>query len=84
MPGAGGDVNTKAPLVVAIIATVVCCNVMFGVPAILFALQAGNAMRAGDVPTARSKVRVAWIVLVLGLLVEAAVVAYHLATSGLG
>lgn len=74
MPGAGGDVNTTLPLVLSIIAAVFCCG-LGSIPAIIgivFSVQAGNAKKAGDLETARSKAKTATILAIvafaLGLL----------------
>ena len=66
MPGAGGDVNTTVPLVLSILSIFPCCNILFGIPALVFAIQAGNAKKAGDFDTARSKAKVSYIILGIG------------------
>ncbi len=74
MPGAGGDVNTTVPLILSIIATVFCCGLgtILGIIGIVFSIQAGNAKKAGDLETARSKAKTATILsivaFVLGIL----------------
>jgi hypothetical protein len=60
MPGAGGDVNTTLPLILGIVATVLCC--LGGVPSLIFAILAMNAKKAGDVEGARSKAKIATII----------------------
>ncbi len=67
MPGAGGDVNTTIPLVLSILLVFPCCNLLFGVPALVFAIQAGNAKKAGDFETARSKAKIAYIIMGIGM-----------------
>ena len=62
MPGAGGDVNTTIPLVLSILMIFPCCNI-FGVVPLIFAIQAGNAKKAGDFETARSKAKVSYILM---------------------
>jgi hypothetical protein len=66
MPGAGGDVNTTLPLVLSIVELVLCCNVLFGVLGLVFAIQAGNAKKAGDLETARSKAKLSMIIVLVG------------------
>ncbi len=70
MPGAGGDVNTTLPLVLSIIALFPCCNLLFGGIGLAFAIQAGNAKKAGDIEGARSKAKIALIVVSIGLGLE--------------
>lgn len=65
MPGAGGDVNTTLPLILAIVETL-CCNLIFGIIGIVFAIQAGNAKKAGDFETARAKSKLTFIILGVG------------------
>ena len=61
MPGAGGDVNTTAPLLLNIFAIVLCGATMITLPVsiagITFALQAKNARSKGDVVTAKTKAK---------------------------
>ncbi len=70
MPGAGGDVNTTLPLVLSIVQLVLCCNLLFGGISLMFAIQAGNAKKAGDLATARSKAKTAIIVVIVGAVLE--------------
>ncbi len=70
MPGAGGDVNTTLPLVLSIVELVLCCNVLFGVLGLVFAIQAGNAKKSGDIETARSKAKTAMIIVIVGAVLE--------------
>jgi hypothetical protein len=74
MPGAGGDVNTTLPLVLSIVELVVCCNVLFGVLGLVFAIQAGNAKKSGDIETARSKAKLSMIIVLVGAGLEAVAV----------
>lgn len=61
MPGAGGDVNTTTPLLLNVIALVMCGATLISAPlsitGIVFAIQAKNAKAAGDVVTARTKAK---------------------------
>jgi hypothetical protein len=61
MPGAGGDVNTTTPLVLNILAALLCggtcVSSLVGIVGIVFAVQAGNAKKAGDVVGARAKAK---------------------------
>jgi len=70
MPGAGGDVNTTLPLVLSIIQLALCCNLVFGGVSLMFAIQAGNAKKAGDLVTARAKAKTAITVTIIGAVLE--------------
>ena len=73
MPGAGGDVNTTLPLVLSILMIFPCgCGggILFGIPALIFSIQAGGAKKVGDFDTARSKAKVAYILIVVGFAVS--------------
>jgi hypothetical protein len=70
MPGAGGDVNTTTPLVLSILTIFPCCNLFFGIPALIFAIQAGNAKKAGDFQTAAAKAKVSYIILGIGIVLS--------------
>lgn len=70
MPGAGGDVNTTLPLVLSIIELVLCCNLLFGGLGLMFAIQAGNAKKVGDLELARSKAKTAMIIIIVGAVLE--------------
>ncbi len=70
MPGAGGDVNTTIPLVLSILFIFPCCNLFFGIPALIFAIQAGNAKKAGDFETARSKAKISYIIMGIGFVIS--------------
>ena len=67
MPGAGGDVNTTLPLILAILQMVLCCNLIFGGITLLFAIQAGNLKKTGDLEGARGKSKTAFIVFGIGM-----------------
>lgn len=66
MPGAGGDVNTTLPLILAILMIFPCCNLFFGVPALIFAIQAGNLKKTGDLEGARGKAKITYIIAGIG------------------
>ena len=66
MPGAGGDVNTTLPLVLAILTIIPCCNIFFGIPALILAILAMNAKKAGNLDDARSKAKISIILSVVG------------------
>ncbi|NOU33182.1 MAG: hypothetical protein HOO96_35230, partial [Polyangiaceae bacterium] len=70
MPGAGGDVNTTLPLIFSIIALFPCCNLLFGGIGLAFAIQAGNAKKAGDIEGARSKAKISLIVAIIGVVLS--------------
>jgi hypothetical protein len=63
-------VNTTLPLILSIVQIVLCCNLFFGVPALIFAIMGGNAKKTGDLETARKKAKVAWILLIIGWALE--------------
>ena len=73
MPGAGGDVNTTLPLILNIVAMIFCCGLgtILGIVGLIFAIQAGNAKKTGDMETARGKAKtsliLAIVAFVLGL-----------------
>jgi hypothetical protein len=83
MPGAGGDVNTTLPLVLSIVELVVCCNVLFGVLGLVFAIQAGNAKKSGDLETARSKAKLSMIIVLVGAGLEAVAVVLNVLASSM-
>jgi hypothetical protein len=74
MPGAGGDVNTTLPLILNIVAMIFCCGLgtILGIVGLIFAIQAGNAKKQGDMETARGKAKtsliLAIVAFVLGLI----------------
>jgi hypothetical protein len=67
MPGAGGDVNTTLPLVLAIVGWFLCATHIFGIIAFIFALQAGTAKKMGDMEGARKKSKLSIILSIVGL-----------------
>jgi hypothetical protein len=67
MPGAGGDVNTTLPLVLAILSIFPCCNVpLFGIGGLIFAILAKKAKDEGNLDDARKKIKLTFIVLGAG------------------
>lgn len=76
MPGAGGDVNTTLPLIINIVALLFCSGTCIGgilaIVGIVFAVQAGNMLKTGDVEGARGKAKTSMIMgiasAVLGLI----------------
>ncbi len=70
MPGQGGEVNTTLPLVLSIVQTVLCCNPLFGIIALVFAIQANNAKKTGDVVTAAAKAKTALIIVGVGFVLS--------------
>ena len=66
MPGPGGDVNTTLPLILAILSIFPCCNIFFGIPALILAILAMNAKKAGNLEDARSKSKISIIISVVG------------------
>jgi hypothetical protein len=73
-PGSGRDVNTTLPLVLAIASTVLCCDPVLGLPAIVLAIQARTARDEGAIDLARRRARTALLVsiasIALGALFE--------------
>lgn len=61
------DVNTTLPLILSIVSLVMCGNYLFGVIALIFAIQAGSAANVGDVETAQSKVKMSYVMLGIGV-----------------
>lgn len=69
IPGAGGDANTTLPLVLNIVAAVLCglgC-ITFGLSiiGIVFAVQGGNAKNSGDLMTARAKAKTSMVMFII-------------------
>src|SRR5262245_2958001 len=67
MPGAGGDVNTTLPMVLSIVSFFVCGGGIFSIIGFIFALQAGNAKKVGDMGTARKKAKTSMILTIVGI-----------------
>jgi hypothetical protein len=61
MPGAGGDVNTTAPLLLNVVALLMCgatiISAPFSILGIVFAIQAKGRKDAGDIVAARAKTK---------------------------
>ena len=61
IPGMGGDVNTTTPLLLNVMALILCGASLITSPlsilGIVFAIQAKNAKGIGDLPTARTKAK---------------------------
>ena len=70
MPGPGGDVNTTVPLVLSILSVIPCCNPFFGIPALVLAILAMNAKKAGDFEGARSKAKISLILAVVAIVLS--------------
>lgn len=68
VPGAGGDVNTTLPLILNIVAAILCCGIgsIVAIVGIVFAVQAGTAKNNGDIETARKKAKLSLILAVVG------------------
>jgi Interferon-induced transmembrane protein len=66
-PGSGSDVDTTLPLVLSIVSTLLCCDPVLGVPAIVLAIQARNAANRGDIDLARKRARVAVILALVAI-----------------
>ena len=64
MPGA--DVNTTLPLVLSIIC-LACCCLPAGVGGLIFAMNANNAKKAGDMATAQAKAKTSLIFSIIGM-----------------
>jgi hypothetical protein len=73
-PGSGNDVNTTLPLALAIGSTLLCCDPVLGLPAIVLAILARNAADVGAIDVARRRARTGLILsiasIVVGFLVE--------------
>src|SRR5689334_20358787 len=75
MPGAGGDVNTTLPLILNIVAAVLCgmgcLTFILSMVGIVFAVQAGNAKNAGDITTAKAKAKASILMFIITAVVAA-------------
>ena len=60
-PGSTSEVATTLPLVLAIASTLLCCDPILGLPAIILAIQARNAANMGAVDVARRRARAALV-----------------------
>jgi hypothetical protein len=73
MPGAGGDVNTTLPMILNIVGFFICVNTCLAdilfVIGFVFAIQAGNMKKTGDVEGARGKAKSAMTMAIIGYVV---------------
>jgi hypothetical protein len=73
-PGSGNEVNTTLPLALAIASTLLCCDPVLGLPAIVLAILARNAADVGAIDVARRRARSGLILAIasiaVGFLVE--------------
>jgi hypothetical protein len=73
MPGAGGDANTTLPLILNIVAAVLCgagcLTFLLSIVGIVFAVQGGNAKNAGDILTARAKAKTSMLMFIITAIV---------------
>ena len=69
MPGAGGDVNTTLPLILNIVAAVLCgagcITFILSIVGIVFAVQGGNAKNSGDLVTAKAKAKTSMLMFII-------------------
>jgi hypothetical protein len=74
VPGSGSDVDTTLPLILSIASTLLCCDPILGLPAIVLAIQARNAANMGAVDLARKRARTALVLAIAssgaGLILE--------------
>jgi predicted MFS family arabinose efflux permease len=84
-PAVAKPVNTTLPLVLSIVATVLCWGVPLGIPALVLAVQARREKDAGSLASARTRARVAVALSVAafvgGFLVEAFLLIRHMAAA---
>ena len=66
--GGGGEVNTTLPLVLSIV-SLFCCGLgtLLGIGGLVFAIQAGNAKKSGDMVTAAQKAKLSTILAAIGI-----------------
>jgi len=73
MPGAGGDVNTTLSIILSCVGFFLCCNSGLGaiafIVAFVFALQANNMKKTGDIESARAKNKTAMTFVIVGFVV---------------
>ena len=85
-PGSGNEVDTTLPLVLSIASTLLCCNPVLGLPAIVLAILARNAADVGAIDVARKRARLARRLaiasMILGLLFEVLEGVRYFASSG--
>jgi hypothetical protein len=65
-PGSRTDVGTTLPLVLSIASTVLCCDPVLGLPAIVLAIQAKNAADMGSIDLAHKRARAALVLAGIG------------------
>ena len=70
MPGAGGDVNTTLPMILNIVGFFVCfttclADILF-IVGFVFAIQAGNMKKTGDVTGAQAKAKSSMTMAIIG------------------
>jgi hypothetical protein len=86
VPGSGSDVDTTFPLVLSIASTLLCCDPILGLPAIVLAIQARNAANMGALDLARKRARTALILAFVsigaGLVLEFVEVLRYFGTLG--
>jgi len=71
MPGAGGDVNTTLPMILSIVGFVLCCglaDILF-IIGFIFAIQAGNMKKTGDIAGAQAKAKSAMTMVIIGFVI---------------
>ncbi len=62
----GADVNTTLPLVLSIIC-LACCCLPLGIGGLIFAMNANNAKKTGDLATAQAKAKTSLILSIVGI-----------------
>lgn len=60
------EVNTTLPLILSIASIFACSNLLFGIPAMIFAIQAGTCVTNGDIEAAQRKVKTSYTILAIG------------------
>jgi hypothetical protein len=74
MPGAGGSVNTTLPLILNIAGFLLCWQGCFStilfIIGFVFAIQAGNMVKTGDVAGAQAKAKSAMTMAIIGVVVN--------------
>ncbi len=68
MPGAGGDVNTTLPMILSGVGFFLCCGLasIFFLIGFIFAIQAGNMKKTGDIMGAQAKAKSAMTMTIIG------------------
>jgi ABC-type Fe3+ transport system permease subunit len=62
----GADVNTTLPLVLSIVC-LACCCLPLGIGGLVFAMNANNAKKTGDLATAQAKAKTSLILSIIGM-----------------